>query len=433
MVDGDTQRAKFHRHAEFFLGLAPGGLGDRLTPLDAPAGHGEIVLSGAMTFDQCQASLPDDDNPGTIFVLPAHRVVKDRTAVTNPTAALLWAACRPTPSLDDVATAIAHGADLDDAANLAVAQRVSPLLWRAISQAGLVRSDEAWADTLERDAQRCRAQSRMVLPQIGRLALEPLAAAGVEPLVIKGAAVAPRYPDAGLRPMDDVDVIIVDHQIDAALAQLEGCGWEIHTPPQRRQFELDITHPSLPGLHIDLHRGLDSWRTRANRLTSDNLWRSRQPTTLYGAPAFVLPPELELVSMAAHAAKPYHGFDRLIWIVDIAVVAQAGVDWDTVAYIAHEAHCRTAVAVALTLAARIGTESPEGLRRIDNGRAAALAPVLSEDWPVRGRAAAPRTTLRYALVDDRRTRATLLVSELFDKNVWQVPRRAARLARRRLK
>jgi hypothetical protein len=346
---------------------------------------------------------------------------------------LLWAACRPTPSLDGVATAIAHGADLDAAAELAIAQRVSPLLWRALTEAGAVPAAEEWVQRLEQDALRCRAQSRMLLPQIGPLALSPLAEAGLEPLVIKGAALAPRYPDPALRPMDDVDMIVPDHQIDEALRQLGKCGWQPHTPPNRRQFQVDVTHPSMPGLHIDLHRGLGSWRTRANRLTSDALWAQRQPTTLYGAPAFVLPAEIELVSLAAHAAKPYHGFDRLIWIVDIAVAAQADIDWDRVATFAHEAHCRTAVAVALTLAQRVGVESPERLRVIDDGRAAGLAPVLSVDWPTLPRDGAVRVGLRYGLVDDRRTRATLLVSELFDKHVWDVPRRAAQVVRRRLK
>jgi hypothetical protein len=349
--------------------------------------------------------------------------------VTSPTAALLWSACRPAPALDGVAAALAEGADLEHASDVAIAQRVSPLLHRALVQSGGV----AIPERLERDAQRCRAQSRMVLPQIGRLALAPLAEAGFEPLVIKGGAIAPRYPDVGLRPMDDVDVILADDQVDAALAELEKHGWQPHTPPDRRQFELDVTHTSLPGLHIDLHRGLASWRTRANRLTSESLWAARQPTTLHGAPAFVLPRELELVHLAAHAAKPYHGFDRMIWSVDIAVAAQADLDWDRVTSIANETHCRIAVAVALRHAEYLGVASPAALRRVDDARADALATVLSPEWPIVVRDGDVRALLRYALVDDRRTRATLLMSELFDKHLWEVPLRAARLVRRRFK
>ena len=349
--------------------------------------------------------------------------------MTNPTAELLWAACRPSPDGDEVATAIAHGAEVDLAAELAVAQRISPLLYRALKLAGV----SPISDILERDAHRCHAQSRMLLPMMGRLALKPLADAGIEALVVKGGALAPRYPDADLRPMDDIDLIVPESQINATITTLNDAGWDTHTPPHRRRYQLDLTHTSLPGLHIDLHRDLSNWRTRSNRLTSDTLWAARQRTELYGAPAYVLPPELELVMLAAHAAKPYHGFDRLIWIVDVAVASQAGLDWAQVTRIADDAHSRVAVAVALTLATRLGVESPDSLRQIDDFRTRALAAVLSPDWPVTSYDSELRATLRYALIDDRRTRAALVVSELFDKNVWDVPVRAARLMRRRLR
>jgi hypothetical protein len=81
----------------------------------------------------------------------------------------------------------------------------------------------------------------------------------------------------------------------------------------------------------------------------------------------------------------------------------------------------------------MGAESPDELRHIDPAKAHALARVLSEEWPTISRDGEVRAELRYALVDDRRTRVTLLMSELFDKNVWAAPRRAARLVRRRLK
>src|SRR5690349_10944446 len=110
--------------------------------------------------------------------------------MAHPTAALFWAACRPTPSPDDVRAAVARGADLDAAANLAVAQRVSPLLWRGLGVAGEADASTEWGATLERDAKRCHAQSRLVLPRVGQLALSPLTAAGLEPLVIKGGALA---------------------------------------------------------------------------------------------------------------------------------------------------------------------------------------------------------------------------------------------------
>jgi hypothetical protein len=355
--------------------------------------------------------------------------------MADPTAALLWAACRLQPSAAEVADAVHAGADLSLAADLAIAQRISPLLWRALREAGAVTGGEPWAHELEQDTKRCHAQSRLLLPLVGRLALQPLVDRDLEPLVIKGAALAHRYPDAALRPMDDVDMILPPESAPAAAAALEAAGWKRLPTPTRRRFQDDYVHPSSPGLHIDLHYQLANWRTRANRLGTTALWEARQPSTLFGAPAFVLPPEHEIVLLASHAAKPYHGFDRLIWTVDIAVVitdaeTDGGVNWGRVAELASKASCRTAVAVALTLAGRLGVRSPPELRDIDPQRAKVLAPLLDHTWPIAPRSPAFRNVLRYALVDERRLRLTLAADEVSRHGWWNVPRAAATLARR---
>ena len=66
------------------------------------------------------------------------------------------------------------------------------------------------------DATRCRAHAVMVLPQLGPMALAPLAEAGVTPLVFKGATLAERYPEPGLRPMDDADLLVRPGSLGAA-------------------------------------------------------------------------------------------------------------------------------------------------------------------------------------------------------------------------
>ena len=53
------------------------------------------------------------------------------------------------------------------------------------------------------------------------------------------------------------------------------------------------------------------------------LWARRQPAVVAGTPAFVLPQNEELVVLAAHAGKPHHGFVRLVWIADIAMIVRA--------------------------------------------------------------------------------------------------------------
>jgi hypothetical protein len=131
---------------------------------------------------------------------------------------------------------------------------------------------------------------------------------------------------------------------------------------------------------------------------------------------FGFAPVDELLLLVTHAAKPFHTFQRLLWITDIAVVVAAAeqkgrpIDWDVVAAAAARTRSRSALAVALTQARRLGVNAPDELRRpaAKGVRLAALAPVLSPDWPVIVRDAGIRNRLRYALVDDARLRLALL-------------------------
>jgi hypothetical protein len=151
-----------------------------------------------------------------------------------------------------------------------------------------------------------------------------------------------------------------------------------------------------------------------------------------GVAAFGLPVEDELVMLAAHAAKPFHHFERVIWSVDMAVVVEtagAALDWESVAARAHDARCDTALAVALRHARRLGARVPDDLVTLPAGgwRRAALDPVLDETWPFVAvdRRAAHR--LRYALPDATRHRALLTLGELTAEGPMQIPGRATQL------
>ena len=353
----------------------------------------------------------------------------------SATAALVWAACRPVPDLDAVRVAIEGGADLTLVAHAAMEQRVSPLLWRALGEVAPDRCEEEWATTLRHDATRCRAHALMVLPQLGPLALAPLAEAGVAPLAFKGAALAERYPEPGLRPMDDADLILPPEQLDAGVAVLKDAGWRTVDVRARTHHEVVLTHPALPGLPVELHRALATWRERSNHLTTADLWRWRVESCIGDQPVFGLPREEEIVALAAHAAKPFHVFTRLIWTVDIAVViadaerTQATIDWDRVARLADGARCRTGLAVALAQAHRLGAASPPEVRRglAGDARARAIQPVLSAEWPLLERTWGMRARLRYALVDDWRQRVTLLLGQIIEAGPRDAPRNAVNI------
>jgi len=358
--------------------------------------------------------------------------------VDGPTASLLWESCRPHADERRVAGAVHGGADLQSATAAALTQRVSPLLWRALTTSGVVagRENEGWARQLRDDAARCRARALILLPQLAPRVLAPLADAGVMPLVYKGAALVDRYPEVGLRPMDDVDLVLPPAQLDVAVVTLQRAGWRVVPVRRATHHELILTHDALPGLPVELHRALATWRERSNRLETLDLWRWRVLSPVLGEPAFTLPAEEEIVALVAHAAKPFHIFDRLIWAVDVAVVIEDAnarnqpVDWDRVEGVARGVRCRTALAVALTQVARLGVTSPAELRQspATNARGRALVPVLSEEWPLLERDWSMRRRLRYALVDDWRQRVTLFVGQIIRYGPARAPRDAIKLS-----
>jgi hypothetical protein len=370
----------------------------------------------------------------------ARRAVVSIETVDAATASLMWTACRPVPDAEGVRQALDAGADLPRASQLALSQRVAPLLWRALHESDAVEANlnEDWAVALSRDASRCKAHAFLVLPQVAERALAPLAAAGLTPLVFKGGALVARYPDAGLRPMDDVDLVLPPDQLDAGVSTLERVGWSVVPVRRGTHHEVILTHPALPGLPVELHRALATWRERSNWLSTGDLWQWRTPGIVFGEPAFVLPVEEEIVALAAHAAKPFHVFSRLLWPVDLTVVIGAAeshstpVDWDRVAGIADRARCRTALAVGLSQAQRLGASSPAALRTppARDARERALEPVLSAEWPVIPRTWSVLTRLRYALVDDWRQRITLLAGQILRYGPADAPRNAVDLSTR---
>jgi hypothetical protein len=359
------------------------------------------------------------------------------------TARLLWSACRPEPDAAGIAAAVDAGADLPLAANLALEQRVGPLLWRGLDrpEPGLDLDHRApWAGALADDHARSRAQALLLQPQFAAVALAPLAAAGVEPLAVKGAALVARYPAPGLRPMDDVDLIVPVEREGRALDALRDAGWRVAHSPGREHHEHALVHPTLRGFPLELHSSLATWRDRANDLDAGTLWARRRPATVFGSPAFDLAPEDELVMLLSHAGNPHHLFRRLLWTVDVAVVvhtaAAAGrpVDWDRVARVADGCGARTVVAVGLAQAARLGVASPDELRRLPASprRRRSLAPFLADDWPVASRDAGIDER-RYALADRRWRQLGLVAGDLTRDGLGALPGHAADRATRYLR
>jgi hypothetical protein len=255
----------------------------------------------------------------------------------------------------------------------------------------------------------------------------------MEPLVLKGPTLAGRYPEPGLRPMDDIDVFVPPDQHREASAVLGAAGWkEWAERDGGAHYDTVLFHHDVPHLPLELHRGLESWRDRSTHLRAMDLWRARRPIDCLGVAAFGLAPEDELLSLTIHAGKPFHQFERLIWAVDLAVVietAPQGIDWDLVAARAHRLGSETVLMVGLVHARRLGAEVPDELLKLPRSRLrrAALAPVLDVRWPVTGSDPGMRHRLRYVLADLHRRQLVLAAAEITELGPAKVPAQAAQL------
>ena len=339
-----------------------------------------------------------------------------RADALSPTARLLWAASRVVADLDEVAAAIDDGADPELAAGGAAVNRVAPLVWRSVDAADRTAWLGSAGDALRREFELRRVQAEVLLPFALATAIEPLRAAGLEPVVFKGPSLAARYPAPGLRPMDDIDVLLRADQHDRACAALTHAGWTVCDRPGNH-YDTLLLHPRVPDLPLELHRGLESWVQRTTDLTVERLWEARVPVDLFGVATFGLPPEVEIVALAAHAGKPFHNFERLIWSVDLAVVAaDAGdrLDWERVGRVARDVGAATVVAVGLHHARRLGAAVPDELVTLPAGRfrTAAVAPLIEETFPLRQLDERSVHRLRYALRDRRRRQAQLYIGEI---------------------
>jgi hypothetical protein len=328
----------------------------------------------------------------------------------------MWESCRRYPDPVTVARCSAETLDTSRLVTVAVAHGLGPLVWRALVRAGATGALGDRGSALELLAFMGRVEETTVVPRALALAVVPLTDAGFEPVVMKGPWLAARYADPGLRPMVDIDLLLPRRQHRDALRVLGRSGWDVVRPSAVDRYDTMLSHPDVPTLPIELHHRLETPLKRVTAVDADDLWDRRIAVDCLGTPVFALPAAEELVMLAQHAGKPYHGFSRLIWIADLGVVVGRcedegpGVEWEAVGRLARAYRCTTVVATALAMARHIGVSAPEELFPVPTRgwRGATIARVVHPSWPLHCDGDA-LFDLQFALPDLRRSRWALLV------------------------
>lgn len=291
-----------------------------------------------------------------------------RPAPVSPEQAFIFRAARlaVTPEQQaDLAEALATVADWPAVVDLATRHGVAGLIQRQLAAHDLLKR-VPWRErmALERWRRTREGLQDAVDNQVDQM-LTASAAEGVSPVVLKGAALATTlYPERGLRSMADIDLLVRPEEAPAATDALLRLGFGRRELYYSDAFNAAhgyhlVFRPSGPRrLAVELHWGLASGIERRNRLTAAALLRRTVQQRIGrvggrpGRDARVLAPDSRLVYLATHAGTEGHAFGRLVWLADLAAVAQHSTIEDCLAaaLLAQRSRTRVATYVALALA-----------------------------------------------------------------------------------
>jgi hypothetical protein len=154
---------------------------------------------------------------------------------------------------------------------------------------------------------------------------------GIDAMLLKGAALTLlHYRDPGLRPMDDVDILVRTPDWRSSVEVVIGLGWRPRMPvtPRHAAVSHAMDFVNGPAQRIDLHWHLlpDCCWPRAD----DEFWGRASAHTLHGIPVFALDATDQLFHTCAHGVK-WERVAPIRWIVDAAAILEdpaVQIDWE---------------------------------------------------------------------------------------------------------
>lgn len=256
-------------------------------------------------------------------------------------------------------------------------------------------------------------------------------------ILLKGEALSKIcYPDEGLRPYDDIDLLIKEGSYEAAKAVLTEYGFRPRHPyleiEKRELFgEVEFDRQGPRTLTVDLHWDtlMVSWGP-PSLLSGAEAWSFAEQIQIGRRIVPVLGSEILLLHLCVHFTF-HHAFNGLILLCDLFLVLRregSRIDWDRLLRKADRYQCRHAVYYALTcVQSLLGAHIPSPI--LDRLRPAVparlLMPVgrlLLRDRPV------PQLLERYVkflLIDDQAGRWRAAQSWWRSSKPWLIKRNCA--------
>jgi hypothetical protein len=175
------------------------------------------------------------------------------------------------------------------------------LAWWKLAQSSLRTCTAAWR--VKQTYRQYSLRSALDEVKIKRV-FNLLRSVDIQPILVKGWAAARLYPQEGLRPYGDIDLVVNAEQYSAAISTLKSDGLSDHT--------------------VDVHRGFE----KLDDLSFAELYERSRLLKLDDVDVRVLGLEDQLRILCVHMLR--HGAWRPLWVCDVGAAVEsrpADFDW----------------------------------------------------------------------------------------------------------
>lgn len=222
-------------------------------------------------------------------------------------------------------------------------QGVGPLVYWTLSKSGkLSLLPERARNSLRAMYSSTWMQNQKIFKELEMLA-HLFSQAGIPVVVLKGACFALTiYPDLGLRPMGDLDLLVPGSKLAQAVQIAKGLGY-VDTVPEASpglqdliSHEICLQKTGKQPIILELHRSLVADRSFVYAVPVDWFWEQTEPLEGDSQARFenlrMLTPTAQLLYAAAHAMLQHGGKGApLRWFYDLDLLIrfyQERLDWD---------------------------------------------------------------------------------------------------------
>ncbi len=252
------------------------------------------------------------------------------------------------------AQALGDGPELDWEAVLdkAGAEKIAPLLYTLLE-------DQTWLpevveQRLKLEYQHNHSRNIILLAELNIL-LSQIKSIAAPVILLKGAALVQQvYPDAGMRPLSDLDLLVKPEDVHCILPVLNALGYsQIGSEASTGatlfyENELTLVKDKPFPIFLEIHWSLLNSPYYQHSLPLSWFWQTAQPPG--DGTALGLSDEAQLVYLSAHLFLHHQG-KELLWLQDIAMLLKqrgAAMDWEAACNLAQA--CRLVLPLQQTLA-----------------------------------------------------------------------------------